>query len=151
MPGPAIDLFSSCATVLHAGRVRASVAFLSIFLLYHTNFDIRNSGRNSAIPGFTVSHLQYKYSYMPNHKLHHASIFGTVLAKCLLVSLNRIMSQNVRVENKKGTDLYRTTKPGGLILSEGVSTILKSCYMDSSTSLRCSYRRPHQQDPSRLL
>ena len=39
---------------------------------------------------------------MPNHKLHHASIFGTVLAKCLLVSLNRITSQNVRVENKKG-------------------------------------------------
>ena len=55
MPGPAIDLFSSCATVLHAGRVKASVVFLSIFLLYHTNFDIRNS----AIPGFTVSHTRY--------------------------------------------------------------------------------------------
>ena len=48
-----LDLFSSRATVLHAGRVRASVVSLSIFLRYHTNFDIRNSGRNSAIPDFT--------------------------------------------------------------------------------------------------
>ena len=39
---------------------------------------------------------------MPNHKLHHDSIFGTVLAKRLLVSLNRITSKNVCVENKKG-------------------------------------------------
>ena len=43
-----------------------------------------------------------KYSYMPNHRLHHVSIFGTVLAKRLLVSLNRITTKNVRVENKKG-------------------------------------------------
>ena len=45
------------AIELHAGRVRVSVVFLSLFLLYHTNFDIGNGniGQNSTIPGITVS------------------------------------------------------------------------------------------------
>ena len=34
-----------------------------------------------------------KCSYKLNHRPHHASIFGTVLAKCLLVPLNRVSSK----------------------------------------------------------
>ena len=64
---------------------------------------------------------------MPNHKLHHASIFGTVLAKRLLVSLNRIASKNVRVESKKGLICTEVTEPRSLA---GSALIPNASFMD---------------------
>ena len=53
---------------------------------------IRFTSVNCILAGLRLTGCWYKCSYMLNHRPHQASKFGTVLAKCLLVPLNRVSS-----------------------------------------------------------
>ena len=116
-----LDLFSSCATVLHAGRVRASVVSLSIFLRYHTNFDLRNSAILDLTGGLLLPRLTHN---------SHPFLFFSLEGRSFLRSFgshgtSRGISRYTTGSHKISCGISRYTT-GNHVTSHGIS---ENCYI----------------------